>query len=172
MNILFVCTGNTCRSAMAEAMLKKMLVEKNLPNLQVKSCGVGASAQFLVPEIVKKLMLEENIDISKHKAQALAQEAVEDTDLILVMENRHREEIIKKFPQAKDKIFLLKEYVEKGQIQEEAKSEEQRAKDLGIYDPIGQSPEVYRFCKEEIKKCLEKLLTRITADKKDADDRR
>ena len=49
---------------------------------------------------------------------------------------------------------------------------EQRAKDLGIYDPIGQSPEVYRFCKEEIKKCLEKLLTRITADKKDADDRR
>jgi len=172
MNILFVCTGNTCRSAMAEAMLKKMLVEKNLPNLQVKSCGVGASAQFLVPEIVKKLMLEENIDISKHKAQALAQEAVEDTDLILVMENRHREEIIKKFPQAKDKIFLLKEYVEKGQIQEEAKSpaplqrygvnSEQRAKDLGIYDPIGQSPEVYRFCKEEIKKCLIKLITQIT----------
>lgn len=164
MNILFVCTGNTCRSAMAEAMLKKMLAEKNLPDIQVKSCGVGVSAQFLVPEIVKKLMLEENIDISKHKAQVLTQKAVEDADLMLVMENWHREEIIKRFPQAKDKIFLLKEYVEGGQNQ--PSTNKMHNQNLGIYDPIGQSPEVYRFCKEEIKKYLQKLIIMIQTDKK------
>jgi len=157
MNILFVCTGNTCRSAMAEALLKKMLQEKGLSHVTVKSCGVGASPQFTVPPVVKQLMAEEGINISQHRPQRLDEEIVSKADLILVMEKYHYDTLIDSFPEAESKTFLLKEFTN-----EHLKGNNE----LNIYDPIGQSPEVYRYCKEEIKKCLEKLITTIQTDKK------
>lgn len=162
-SVVFVCTGNTCRSAMAEAMFKKMLLEKNLNDIQVKSRGIAASSQLQVPETVRRLMLEENIDITRHKAEKLTEKDVEEAGLILVMETWQGVDIVQRFPQAESKTFLLKKYVEES---EQRAQNSELSMDLEIYDPIGQSPEVYRFCKEEIKKCLEKLLAQIATDKR------
>jgi len=136
---------------MAETMFKKMLLEKKIKSAEVFSRGIAASPRLQVPDTVKELMKEENIDLSKHQPTKLTEKDVKETDLILVMENWQGVEIVQQFPQAENKTFLLKKYVE----------ESADSADFEIYDPIGQSPGIYRLCKEEIKKCLIKLLTKL-----------
>lgn len=146
--ILFVCTGNTCRSAMSEALLKKFLKDNNLEGVEIWSKGLAGSSALKIPPIVIELMNEEGIDITKHISQPLLARDILSADLILVMEGYHKERILQFFPEAKAKVFLLKEFV--GEI-----------KDLEILDPIGQEDEVYRSCAQELKKALTKVIEKI-----------
>lgn len=146
--ILFVCTGNTCRSAMAEALLKKLLKDNYMEGVEVWSKGLAGSSALKIPPIVIELMNEEGIDITKHVSQPLLDRDILSADLILVMEEYHKERILQFFPETKSKVFLLKEFA----------GEEQ---DLEILDPIGQENEVYRVCEQELKKCLIKIIDKI-----------
>ncbi|MCK5534273.1 low molecular weight protein arginine phosphatase, partial [bacterium] len=139
-NIFFVCTGNTCRSVMAAALFEKMLKEEGINSWKVYSAGVAASSFFKIPLFILSLMQEEEIDVSGHHSTQFTDEMLNKADLILVMERIHKNRILKQFPQAKksDKIFLLKEFAQEG-------------KDLEVADPIGQSREIYKACKKEIK---------------------
>src|SRR5690242_17888156 len=100
MNILFVCTGNMCRSPIAEHMLKKMLQDLKDKKVLVKSAGVEPSTWMEMPPEVKKVLEKEGITVTKHAAQGLTDENVKEADMILVMEEYHRTVVTHRFPAA------------------------------------------------------------------------
>ncbi len=157
--ILFVCTGNTCRSAMAEGIFKKMLKERKEDNSSFNILSAGISAlpgMSPTPEAIKA-MFEQGIDISQHHAQELREELIKKADLILVMANEHKEYIYKEFPFAQNKTFLLKKFT----LNNKTESNQNNERNYEIIDPIGRKIEFYRIIARELKENLEKLLGKI-----------
>ena len=157
--ILFVCTGNTCRSAMAEGIFRKMLKERTEDGSKFNILSAGISAlpgMNPTPEAIK-VMFEQGIDISQHHAQELREELIKKADLILVMANDHKEYIYKEFPFAQNKTFLLKEFT----LNNKTESNQNNEGNYEIIDPIGRKIEFYRIVARELKENLEKLLDRI-----------
>ena len=157
--ILFVCTGNTCRSAMAEGIFKKILKERKEDNSSFNILSAGISALPGIsptPEAIK-VMSEQGIDISQHHAQELRVELINKADLILVMANEHKEYIHKEFPFAQNKTFLLKKFT----LNNKTESNQKNERNYEIIDPIGRKIEFYRIIARELKKNLEKILDNI-----------
>jgi len=142
-NILFVCTGNSCRSVMAKELLKKKL--KNRDDVEVRAAGVGAFPGMRATLETQELLEAEGIDVSNHQAQQLTDDLLKRADLILVMQKQHEHTILRKYPFAKNRLYLLKEFAK---IQDG---------DLDIPDPMGQSKEFYRECFLVIKQAVEKI---------------
>jgi len=141
-NILFICTGNTCRSPMAQALLEKMAEEKGL-DIRVTSAGIfaldGEEASHNAIEVLKA----EGIDLSNHRARLLHRDLVEEADLILTMSKSHKDAILSKYHFLEGKVFTLKEYA--------------YGKEEDIADPFGGDLESYKRTKEEIKEALRQL---------------
>ena len=157
--ILFVCTGNTCRSAMAEGIFKKMLKERKEDNSSFNILSAGISAlpgMSPTPEAIK-VMFEQGIDISQHHAQELREELIKKADLILVMANEHKEYIYKEFPFAQNKTFLLKKFT----LNNKTESNQNNERNYEIIDPIGRKIDFYRIVAKELKENLEKILDKI-----------
>ena len=146
MNILFVCTGNTCRSPMAEALMKEIAEEKGL-DIKVKSAGTFALDGQEASEEAIQVMEEEGIDISNHRANIIHRNLVEEADLILTMSRSHKQQLLSKYDFIKGKVFTLKEY---------AHSQEE-----DIEDPFGRGIEAYRLAKAEIKEALKKVAAKL-----------
>ncbi len=90
MHILFVCTGNTCRSPLAEAMLRQALAERGIDGVEVESAGTGAWDGAPASEGAYLVGLEHELDLSAHRARLLTRELVRRADLILTMSAHHR----------------------------------------------------------------------------------
>lgn len=149
--ILFVCTGNTCRSVMAQGLFKNMLREEGIKDVKVSSAGIAALPSFAIYGVLEKVLKEEDIEISNHKPTRVTPQIVKDADLILVMEKRHKEAILEIAPEVKNRVFLLKKFAGE-------------KKNLDIPDPIGQPEEAYRSRLEEIREYLMKILKKIKKD--------
>ena len=133
--ILLVCTGNSCRSVMAEALLRKMLKDKGIgeDKVLVKSAGVSAPEGASPTKETIEVMWNLGIDVAEHRARRLSDDEIREADLILVMDKLHKKEVIKRVPASRDKVLLLKEY-----------NNPKGDKDLDIQDPIGRPIDVYQ----------------------------
>jgi len=143
--ITLVCTGNTCRSPMAEILLKKLLAEHldcELNELQsrgimVESAGVAAMNGSPASAESIQSMTEVGLDLKDHASQQLTPLLARDADWILTMTNSHRDAIIQTWPQWINKTTVL------------------APSGHDISDPIGGPLEVYEACAEQIKQFLE-----------------
>ena len=111
MNILFVCTGNTCRSSMAQALLQHMLDEQGLADIVVRSAGIAAEQGAKASPLAEQALQELGIDLKQHRAQGIDGDLVNWADLILTMTRRHKEVVIASFPAASEKTHVLKEFL-------------------------------------------------------------
>lgn len=109
-SVLFVCTGNTCRSVMAAALLKKYLNEAGKTDIEVRSAGISAIDGLPPAKETIAALKEKDIDVSQMKSKRLTDDWIKISDLILVMENMHRDEVIRRVPDASAKTYLLKEF--------------------------------------------------------------
>lgn len=145
-HILFVCTGNTCRSFMAEKLFQKMTGEAEI-NIEIQSAGTSPNPQGEIPLLSLKALEKEGIIAEKFTPTPLSEKLIRKADLILVMEEYHQQRVLDILPSAKGKTFLLTEYARLGK------------KD--IPDPMGGSWEGYETCLTEIKRCLQQVITRL-----------
>lgn len=106
MKILFVCTGNTCRSAMAAAMMDDIAVKNDL-DVVIDSAGIFASIGECAAENAILAMKKRDIDLSLHRTKPLTDELIDMADVILTMTSAHKMLIE---GMAKDKVFTLMEY--------------------------------------------------------------
>lgn len=156
LTILFVCTGNTCRSPIAAALCREMLArEKKLAGVKVASAGLAADVGEKVSDNARIILKEERIDLSGHRAVSLNKEKVEGADLILVMTPQHKRELFKRYPGAEGKTHLLKEY------------SGVTAGDPAIADPYLGNLEEYRITVEEIRTGLKKLIWKLKGGSED-----
>ncbi len=149
--ILLVCTGNSCRSVMAVGLLKVMLEGKG--DYKIMTAGTTAIKGMRPTAEAIQVMSEQDIDVSNHRSSPLSNEMIREADLILVMEQAHKENILSRLPSAQDKVHLLTEF---GRQQLEDKLVKP-----DIPDPIGKPLEFYRkvfdIIRESVARTIKKL---------------
>ena len=147
-HILFVCTGNSCRSAMAEGYLKHLVDQAGVDSVSVSSAGVFAMEGMRASEQAQQVLRSLNVDISDHRARPLRTDMIEHADLILAMDEDHRYEILRRVPSAQGKVHLLKAY---------GLQEPPPAEHAAIADPVGKPLEVYEVCFMQIREAVDRL---------------
>lgn len=146
MKILVVCTGNTCRSPMAEGILKYLADKKNL-NLKVRSAGIMAFVGDSASDNSVSILKDMGIDISNHRSSLVNDYMVDESDIILTMTSSHKDILIKRFANARNKTFLYNEYA--------------YGKYTDISDPFGGNIYRYEKTRDEIYKASEAIIERL-----------
>lgn len=149
MNILFVCTGNTCRSPMAEHLLRKLLADVNKTDITVSSAGISPTHGVYFPEEARQALASEGVGSVRHTSREVTSEMMRQADLVLVMEPYHRDVLRRRFPGFHDRIHVLKEHAGTSNG------------NPGISDPFGQPLSVYKETLEEIRDALRKIIEKI-----------
>ena len=139
--VTFVCTGNICRSPMAEYLLRDAL-PAGTP-WQVVSAGVFAGAGMTASRAAIEALSEQGIDLSPHRSRPLSREVVDASEVIVVMTAAHREQVRMMFSDAMEKVFLHRSFGASGG---------------DIRDPIGLPNDVYRQVRDEIAGSIPELV--------------
>lgn len=149
--ILFVCTGNLCRSPMAEALFRHRMGEDS--GWEAASAGTYATYGSPASENAVEAVRELGVDLSGHHSQPLTAELVEAADLIVVMTAEHRFHLLQDFPEVGNRVFLIKSF---GTSKVPA----------DVSDPYGGSLNTYKRIRDEIDRALSDLILFIRTGKK------
>jgi protein-tyrosine phosphatase len=147
MHILFVCTGNTCRSPMAEALTRAALASRGLDQVTVSSAGTGAWDGAPASEGAYLVALEHGLDLSGHSARLLTRDMVRDADLVLTMSGHHQARVAELG--GENKVHLLASYAGRDPDQCE------------ISDPFGSEIAAYRGTFAELQELVGSAVSRL-----------
>ena len=147
-HIVIVCTGNSCRSVMAEGLMRQVLQRAGIETVTVESAGIFAVGGMQPTRETLRVLEEIGVDASAHRARMLLSGMIEAADLIFVMEQFQLEELVRRFPDAKDRAHLLKTY---------GLSSPPADLNPNIGDPIGKPLEVYEVCFADIREAVERI---------------
>jgi len=189
--ILFVCTGNTCRSPLAEGLMRKLAREAGL-DVEVRSAGVHAMDGSAISQHSATILRERGAE-GTHASSALKNEHIGWADLILTMTSGHKSSVLQRFPQAVEKTYALKEFaggtadvlnaieeretfvaelqLKKALSQEITREDfaklerlDRKVPDFDIADPFGGSLEAYRRAAAEIEAGLRAVIERLAKE--------
>lgn len=149
-HILLVCTGNTCRSPMAEALLRRKLTERNLDGITVGSAGTGAWDGAPASEGAYLVALEHGLDLSGHRARLLTRDLANQASMILTMGRHHRARVEQL---GGVEAHLLGEYAGRNGLEAE------------VRDPFGGDIEGYRETFVELDALLDEVLARVERER-------
>lgn len=144
--VLFVCTGNTCRSPMAAALMRHAAAERGIA-VDVASAGTfAAPGEPATPEASRALQ-ERGVDPGEHRAALLTREMVAGADVVLTMTARHKEFVLGLAPEAAARVFTLAEYAGEGGTE--------------VPDPFGQDLETYKQTADTLARLVQGALDRL-----------
>ena len=150
--IMFICTGNICRSAMADIMMKEQIKNKNKENeIEVYSCGTFAEDGDYASFNAIEAMEYYGIDLKLHRATNIRNSNIEEMDVILCATREHKRFVTQLYPQLKDKVFTMKEFANSGNDEN----------DLDIKDPWGYGMPTFLECAKEIDIAVKKIMDKI-----------
>ncbi|MEK8131674.1 low molecular weight protein arginine phosphatase [Paenibacillus filicis] len=187
--LLFVCTGNTCRSPMAEGLMRSIAAREGLAGLEIRSAGVAAYQGVPISDHAASVLRARGAE-PVSGSTALSQQLVEWSDLVLTMTSSHKRHTIQLYPASVDKVFTLKEYVQADPEGEQRLAElesllselqlkqalgesigdeerrrlsalQQQQSSPDIEDPFGGSIRHYQSSADEIEQCLHLLAAKL-----------
>lgn len=108
--IMFVCTGNICRSPMAEVMARDVFPKEGLEGYEFVSSGVAAMEGFGATDEVAQVLGALKLDVSKHRARYVSAKDIDACSHVFAMTRAHLDALLRQYPKSRDKIHLLSEY--------------------------------------------------------------
>ncbi len=149
MRLLFVCTGNTCRSPLAQAIMKMELRKKGIDWIEVSSAGISANEGARATENARLVAKKLGSSLDRFKSSQLTLRRASNADLILTMTEQQKKEIIERWPKLESRTMTISEFT--------------GSRRGSIADPLGGSIDVYMDCarsiKDEVKRIVKKLVS-------------